>query len=87
MLPIGAQAVAIGDTDFCFSGPGKPFSRAVTFVPIMHETLVFVATSWAFMRRSYVDVNVKNGVSVMILGRHLPAFSKSILHDGQAYYL
>ncbi len=86
-LPIGAQAVAIGNTNYCASGAGKPFTRVVTFVPFVHETLVFFATSWAFMRRSYVDVNVKNGVKVMILGRHLPAFSKSILHDGQAYYL
>jgi hypothetical protein len=33
------------------------------------------------------DVNMKNGIKVMVLGKHLPAFSKSILRDGQFYYL
>jgi hypothetical protein len=60
----------------------------LTFLPVfVHDGLIFIATSWALMRVSYSDLNVKRGIGVMVFGRHLPAFSKSILRDGQAYYL
>ena len=63
-------------------------ATVLSFLPVfVHDGLIFIATSWALMRVSYPDVNVKRGFGVMVFGRHLPAFSKSILRDGQAYYL
>ena len=87
MVPVAAEAAAIGDTNYCMILPGKNYMKIITFIPFAHETLVFFASSWAFMRRSYVDLSIKNGINVMILGRHLPAFTKSILHGGQTYFL
>ncbi len=87
MVPIASEAMAIGATNYCMIRPGEVYMKILTFIPFAHETLVFFASSWAFIRRSYVDVSIKNGIRVMILGRHLPAFSKSILHGGQAYFL
>jgi len=53
----------------------------------IHDGLIFMAASWAFMRNSFSDVNVTNSIKVMVFGRNLPAFSKSILQNGQAYFL
>jgi hypothetical protein len=57
-------------------------------MPAVNDTLVFLATSWAFKWNSLAPSgNVKEGLNIMVLGKNLPAFSKSILRNGQAYYL
>ena len=87
MIPLGASASNIGTTNYCIQTSVKPYAKYSGFFPLAHDTLVFVATSWGFLRNSYVGVSFKNMYKVMILGKHLPGFSKSILHDGQAYFL
>ena len=86
-VPIGAIGTQIGTTKYCIEDKTPLAAKLSSFCPFLHDSLVFIATSWALMRSSYSEVNVKNGFRVMVLGRHLPAFSKSILRDGQAYFL
>ena len=85
-VPFASTAVNIGITEYCSPQVRSLVTFGIIYVPI-HETMIFLATSWAFLQSSYTDTNVTNGLRVMILGKFLPAFSKSILHDGQAYYL
>ena len=53
----------------------------------IHDTLIFVATTWVFMGNSHMEINLNNAFSVMVLGRHLLAFSKALMRDGQLYFL
>ena len=87
-VPMGARGFNIGTTKYCLDGKTKLANALALFCPFIHDSLVFLATSWALMRCSYDNVNgITNDIRVMVLGRHLPAFSKSILRDGQFYYL
>jgi hypothetical protein len=87
MVPIGTRALKIGTTKHCSDGKTELARLLASFSVVIHDSLIFLATSWALMRNSYSDISMKGSVRVMFLGRHLPAFSKSILRDGQAYYL
>jgi hypothetical protein len=86
-VPISGSAVHIGITKYCVFTRTKLSTSFVVFYPIFHETLVFLATAWALLGNSYIDVNFANGFKVVVMGKFLPAFSKSFLHDGQAFYL
>ena len=55
--------------------------------PVVHDTLIFMATTWAFMKGSYIETNVENPFNTMVLVKHLLPFSKSLLRDGQLYFL
>ncbi|KAF9553159.1 hypothetical protein CPC08DRAFT_714025 [Agrocybe pediades] len=88
ITPIFAVSGAnIGQTKYCQINRLERFVAASVIVPFVNDTLVFVATSWKLMRHSHAETSIKNGIRVMILGRYLPAFSKAMLQDGQAYYL
>ncbi len=86
-VAIYTRGFRIGKTNYCAEYKAKKSSVLAATIPLVHDTLIFLATSWAFMRYSYTDVGVKDGFKVVVLGKHLPAFSKSIMRDGQAYYL
>ncbi|PPQ88824.1 hypothetical protein CVT25_009310 [Psilocybe cyanescens] len=61
---------------------------ALDFVmPLVHDTLVFLAISWRLTTNSIQYSNVKNGVRAMVFGDYMPAFSRALLQDGQMYYL
>ncbi|PPQ87208.1 hypothetical protein CVT25_014181, partial [Psilocybe cyanescens] len=61
---------------------------ALDFVmPLVHDTLVFLAISWRLTTNSIQHSNVKNGVRAMVFGDYMPAFSRALLQDGQMYYL
>jgi len=86
-MPMGEVGIQIGNTPFCMETPASNFPRYAIIAPVIHDTLIFVATTWAFMGNVYMDVNLKNAFNVMVLGRHLHAFSESFLRDGQLYFL
>jgi len=54
---------------------------------MINDTLVFLAITWRLFRNSYVPRTLRSGIRIVILGDYLPAFSKVLLKDGQAYYL
>jgi hypothetical protein len=87
-VPIVTSGANIGTTKYCFLQHRTNLANLLTSASVfIHDSLVFIATSWAFMRISFSNVNVKNGIGVMVFGRNLTPFSKSILRDGQAYFL
>jgi len=86
LVPLGVMGIPFANTNYCIEIK-TPVSWALTRIPpFTHDTIVFAVTSFALMRSSYSDDN-KGKLRTMVLGKYLPAFSKSLLRDGQAYYL
>jgi hypothetical protein len=88
-LAINVHGIEIAQTGYCIEDKPQLVASLATILPAVHDAFVFWATSWAFAWNSLSpsDNRIKHGFNVMVLGKYLPAFSKSILHDGQAYYL
>ena len=84
-VPIGSIGTRVTTTDYCSHSLTVVTYILASLCPLIHETLIFVATSWAFAQS---DGNVRNNmIHGMVVGRDLNAFSKGMLRDGQAYYL
>jgi len=83
----GVGATNIGPTDFCINSRLENYVSAACIVPLVNDTLIFIATSWRLWKNAYVDQSIHNNIQVMVFGRHLPSFSRALLKDGQAYYL
>ena len=71
----------------CYYSGANPFVAAVTIIPLINDTLVFLAISWRLSCNSYDPYTLKSGIRYLIFGDCLPIFSKALLRDGQAYYL
>jgi hypothetical protein len=64
-----------------------PYAAEITIIPLIYDTLVFLAVTWRLSRNSYDPYTFKSGIKNLIFCDHLPVFSKALLRDGQAYYL
>jgi len=87
LVPFGVSGYAIAKTGYCIEVKTALAGGFAEISPFVHDTIVFFATSWALSKSSYPHDNAKGKLQAMFLGKYLPTFSKSILHDGQAYYL
>jgi hypothetical protein len=74
------------NTLICFKSGIDPFAAVSSIIPLINDTLVFLAISWRLSRNAY-PLESGIGVRVFIFGEYLPLFSKVLLRDGQAYYL
>ena len=55
---------------------------------LVYDTLVFVAISWRLCRISCIRPSgPQESLKLLIFGKYLPAFTKSLYLDGQIYYL
>ena len=86
-LVVAVNAVHVGPTQFCVTSDVKPFAAAAFFIPLINDTLVFLAMTWRLSRNSYACRTLEHDVRVFVFGDYLPMFSKAMLQDGQAYYL
>jgi chromate transport protein ChrA len=75
------------NTTICYNISINRFVAATTIIPLINDTLVFLAISWRLSRNSYDPYTLKSGIRFIIFGEYLPKFSKALLQDGQAYYL
>ena len=87
LVIVGVNETNIGQTKYCGSVQLKFFVPIAAIIPVINDTLVFLAISWRLYSNSYARPTLKNGLQVFIFGDYLPRFSKAILQDGQAYYL
>ena len=78
---------ALNSAATCLNSGVNPFLVEVTIIPLINDTLVFLAITWRLLRNSYVSRSLSSGIRILIFGDFLPAFSKALLKDGQAYYL
>ena len=88
-VSMGAVGLQIGNTPYCVQLQFKLQSMLGAIVPTIYDTLIFMATSWVFMKNSYRKPNsgVENPFDIMVLGKNLLPFSKSLLRDGQFYFM
>ena len=86
-MPIGSAGIHVSTTKYCYQTLTHLALALTSIPPFIHDSLIFMATSWGFMRNSYSDLCVKSMFRIVLSGKELPPFSKSILRDGQAYYL
>jgi len=83
----GVTLVPLGTTNYCTNGRMDEYVIASGIIPLVNDTLVFIAISWRLVRGSHRGPIRKGGSWSFIFGKHLPAFSRSLLQDGQVYYL
>ena len=78
-----------GTTPVCINQGTNAFIMSSIIIPLINDTLVFLAISWRLSRVSYDPYTLKtaSGIKFFIFGDSLPVFSKAIFRDGQAYYL
>ncbi len=87
LWPFGVQGLEIGPTGYCAEIRLHSTASIAALVLFIHDTLIFLATSWAFVTRSYSTNTPKGVFNVLVLGKNMPEFTKAVLRDGQAYYL
>ena len=87
----GVTLVPLGPTNYCTNGKMDDYVIASGIIPLVNDTLVFIAITWRLVhgssRGSGTTTTRKGGSWSFIFGNHLPAFSRSLLQDGQVYYL
>ena len=88
MTPITAfKGVNLGPTRHCTIGIIRFYSVTAAITPLINDSIVFFAISWRLCANTKADPSLRNDVRTMVFGDHLPAFSKSLLQDGQVYFL
>jgi hypothetical protein len=87
VMLIGLKGVQIGRTQHCMEVQSKTSVLLMAIGPFLNNSLVFMATSWAFLRSSNVGLNVSSGSGTLQSGKRFYTFSKSVLREGQAYHL
>ncbi|KAF8800060.1 hypothetical protein BYT27DRAFT_7236154 [Phlegmacium glaucopus] len=83
----GVTLIPLGPTDYCTNGNMEAYVIVSGIIPLVNDTLVFIAITWRIIHGSRYEHTGTGGMWSFIFGKHLPAFSRSILHDGQVYYL
>ena len=83
----GSSGANIGPTLYCTHGVFKLYSVAATLTPLISDGIVFFAISWRLWSNTWTPRTVNNGIRVLVFGDYLPAFSRSLLRDGQIYFL
>ena len=81
------EGVNLGPTPYCTTGVIKFYSEAAAITPLINDSIVFFAISWHLCSNSSAHPTLRNDVRTMVFGDYLPAFSKSLLQDGQVYFL
>ena len=74
-------------TAVCINSGVGPYIAATTIIPLVNDTLVFVAITWRLTRNSYDVYTISSGIRTVIFGDYLLVFSKVLLQDAQIYYL
>ncbi|KAJ3507437.1 hypothetical protein NLJ89_g6306 [Agrocybe chaxingu] len=87
LLPVSITAMHIGPTKYCVQLVTR--SLLPTYLAFLaFDTLVFLATAYRlYSLYNQEETSFQRGIQVAFLGRSMPAFSKTLLHESQLYYL
>lgn len=86
-IPLGIAGGEIGPTHYCHYTAFRQSTYAGLIGPVVYDTLVFVAISWRLIQVASMEMSCRNTVHILFSRKGLPAFTASILVDGQLYYL
>ncbi|KDR73856.1 hypothetical protein GALMADRAFT_71553 [Galerina marginata CBS 339.88] len=85
---VGIDGYNIGPTRHCSGGTLKPIVSSIAFGVLVNDSLIFVAISFRLMQIAQPEeMKLKEVLKAVVFGNNLPAFSRALLRDGQAYYL
>ena len=88
LIPLNVVGGTIGPLNYCEDAFVSNTVSIVQLTPLVYDTLVFIAISWRLCRIASIEpAGPRETFQVMLFGKHLPTFAKSILLDGQLYYL
>ena len=80
-MPQAVSAMRIGPTRYCINRTRKPFAVVTIIVSLVNDTLVLLAVTVGFMMNTHRELTLKEGITTMMYGAYLPAFSKAILRE------
>lgn len=84
----GLGGLAVGPTKHCLNGTLKPYVGASVLIPLVNDTLIFVATSFRLMQSGLPeDAKIKDVLKAAVSGDGLTVFARGLFRDGQVYYL
>ena len=83
----GVAGANIGPTNYCMLIKSEPYVATAAVIPLVNDTLVFLAISWRLMECAHAEMSVRTGLRILAFGDHLLPLSKALLQDGQMYYL
>ena len=83
----GVVGAKIGSTNYCTIIHVEPYVAFASVITLVNDTLVFLAITWNLMGHAYVNNSIRTGFRILAFGEYMPALSKALLQDGQAYYL
>lgn len=86
-VPIGTRGTNIGSTPYCFIAQLASYTGSASITPTVFDTAVFIAISYRLVGNTYVDYSWRDKLRVFFRGAYLPYFSRSLLVDGQMYYM
>ncbi|KAJ6568812.1 hypothetical protein B0H19DRAFT_1024113 [Mycena capillaripes] len=86
-VPISTKATNIGPTRYCVIAQLAPYAGAAPIISTVFDTAVFIAISYRLVGNTHVDYSWLDQVRAFFRGAYLPSFSKSLLVDGQMYYM
>lgn len=93
IIPVSIKGGAIGSTQYCRVIRASKISIFAPIALLCFDTLIFLAISWRLSRiASYGNGGAMgrestNRIGTMFFGTNLPTFTRSLLVDGQLYYL
>lgn len=89
LLPVGTNGGSLGPTKYCQDVFVARYTTFVQVAPVIYDTLVFAAISWRLchMPTAGEPFGPRESLRVMLFGKSLSRFTKSLLRDGQVYYL
>ncbi|CAA7262416.1 unnamed protein product [Cyclocybe aegerita] len=83
----GLIGTNIGPTKYCINVRLEAYITTAGLIPLVNDTLVFLAISWKLMRNTHMTPNPLRGnlsFRAFLRGDYLPAFSRGLLQDGQS---
>jgi len=88
LTPIwGVVGASIGPTNYCVLANIELYVTSGAIIPLINDTLVFLAITWKLMGHAHVNNSICTGFRIFAFGEYMPALSKALLQDGQVYYL
>ncbi len=77
----------IGPTKYCIGSVIPKYVGASAIVPLVNDTLLFLALAWRLQQSTYVESREERDFKAVVTGKHLTRLSRAIFQNGQAYFL
>ncbi|KAF8207401.1 hypothetical protein K438DRAFT_1667965 [Mycena galopus ATCC 62051] len=87
VVPFATGGVNIGTTRYCMISEDAPYSAIAGIAPAVFDTAVFIAISYRLIGNTHTEYSWTEKARTFLTGAYLPSLSKSLLVDGQVYYM